>query len=72
MATTIQVSRDLIKELKRRKLYDKETYEEIIWDLIEDTQVLSDETLRNIEKSREEIESGNSHTLAEVKKELGL
>ena len=41
MATTIQVSNKLAQELKNRKMYDKESYEEIIWDLIEDTVELS-------------------------------
>ena len=51
---------------------NNETYEEIIWDLIEDRLELSEETKRNIEKSREEIKQGKVHTLVEVKKKLGL
>ena len=72
MATTIQISESLQKELLRRKLFDKETYEEVIWDLIEDTQELSEETKKEIAEARAEIAAGKSHTLAEVKKELGL
>ena len=33
MSTTIQVSEKLQKELAKRKIYEKETYEEVIWDL---------------------------------------
>ena len=72
MATTIQVSNDLLEELKNRKLYDKETYEEVIWDLIEDHKELSDETKKDLEISRKQIEKGEYYTLDEVKKELGL
>jgi len=72
MATTIQVSEQLVQELKKRKLYDQETYEEVITNLIEDTLELSQETKRNIEISRKEIKAGKVRTLAEVKKELGL
>jgi len=36
--TTIQVSNILHNELIKRKLFDRETYEEVIWDLIEDTR----------------------------------
>jgi len=72
MATTIQVSKELVKELKNRKLFDKETYEEIIWDLIEDTQELSEETKKELERSRKEIQEGKSYTVDQVKKELGL
>lgn len=72
MATTIQISKDLLKELKLHKMYDKESYEDIIWDLLEDTKELSDETLRDIKKSEEEIKKGKVHTLAEVEKKLKL
>ena len=72
MATTIQVSEELQHELVKRKLFDRETYEEVIWDLIEDCMELNDATKKELERSREEILSGKSHTLSEVKKELGL
>ncbi|MDY6932516.1 MAG: hypothetical protein SVJ22_11465 [Halobacteriota archaeon] len=72
MATTIQVSEELVKELKGRKLFDKESYEEIIWDLIEDTQELSEETKKDIEEARSEIARGEYVTLEEAKKELGF
>jgi len=70
--TTIQVSDVLHNELIKRKLFDRETYEEVIWDLIEDTRELNDQTKRDIEKARDEIKTGKVHTLAQVKKELGL
>ena len=72
MATTIQVSNELLETLKKRKFHEKESYEDIIWDLIEDTEELSEETLRDIEKSRAEIKAGKYHTLEEVRKRLGL
>ena len=70
--TSIQISKELAKELKKRKMYDKESYEEIIWDLIEDTMELSEETKKNIAISQAQIERGETYTLEEVKKELGL
>ena len=70
--TTIQVSNVLHNELINRKLFDRETYEEVIWDLIEDTRELNDQTKRDIEKARDEIKAGKVHTLAQVRKELGL
>ncbi len=72
MATTIQISEKLQKELSKRKLFDKETYEDVIWDMIEDTLELSDETKRDIEKSRKQIAQGKVHTLEEVKRKMGL
>ena len=72
MVTTIQISEKLQKELSKRRFSDKETYEEVIWDLIEDMLELSEETKRDIERSREEIKQGKVYTLAEVKKKIGL
>ena len=72
MATTIQISDNLLKELKQRKIYDKESYEELIWDLLEDNMELSEETKKHIEQSRKEIEQGKTTSLSEVKKKLGL
>jgi len=55
--TTIQVSDVLHNELIKRKVFDRETYEEVIWDLIEDTRELNDQTKRDIEKARDEIKA---------------
>ncbi len=72
MATTIQVSTTLLQELKHKKLYDKESYEEIIWDLLEDTMEITEETKHEIEQARKEIKRGKVHSLESIKKELGL
>ena len=72
MPTTIQVSEKLQKELAKRKRYEKETYEEVIWGLVEDSQELDQETKKEIAQARQEIREGKYHTLEEVKKELGL
>ena len=72
MATTIQVSEDLLNELKNRKQYSKESYEKVIWDLLEDSMELSEETKRHIKKSEEQIKKGETLTLEEVEEKLGL
>ena len=72
MDTTIQISKRLQKELLKRKLYEKETYEEIIWDMIEDSMELNDQTKKEIAETRAEIKEGKVHSLRKVKKELGL
>ncbi len=72
MATTIQISKDLQKELAKRKMFERESYEEIIWDLIEDTKELSAETKAAIEKARSEIKRGKFVTHEQLKKELGF
>ncbi|MHC1575857.1 MAG: hypothetical protein ACXQTE_00740 [Methanosarcinaceae archaeon] len=72
MATTIQISEELRSELTIRKLFVRETYEEVIWDILEDTKELSHETKKEIEEARKEINAGKFSTLEEVSNELGL
>ena len=72
MDTSIQISKKLQQELLKRKFFDKETYEDIIWDIIEDTAELNEQTKKDIEEARAQIKAGKVHTLAKVKKELGL
>lgn len=64
--TTIQISDALREELKRRKLHVKESYEDIIWDLLEDQMVLKDEILEKIKESIEEYKKGEYLTEEEV------
>jgi predicted transcriptional regulator len=72
MATTIQVSNKLMEELKNRKMYNKESYEDIIWELLEDTLELSEETKKHIAQSKKEISEGKTVTLEQIEKELNL
>ncbi|MCI0497873.1 MAG: hypothetical protein L0Z54_06255 [Thermoplasmata archaeon] len=71
MPTSIQISDELRKELVKRKFHDRETYEEVIRDLLEDSRELGEETRRELAEARAEIKAGRSRTLAEVKRELG-
>ena len=72
MATTIQVSEQLAQYLHTRKLYDKESYEEVIWDLLEDSMELSQETKQNILQSEKEFKEGKIVRLEEIKKRLRI
>ena len=72
MATTIQISEELKKELTKKKFSDRETYESIIWGLLEDTSELSKETKKELEEAREEIKSGKIYSLEQIKEELKI
>lgn len=72
MATTIQVSEELVGLLKERKLYERESYEEVILDMLEDTLTISEETKKELEEAREELKSGKVHSLEAVKKKLNI
>jgi len=66
MTTTIQISDELRDALKKRKLHSKETYEGVIWDLIEDQLTLKDEIVVEIEKGLKEYKEGKFVTADEV------
>jgi len=72
MVTSIQVTEELVNELKRMKMHEKETYEEIIWGLIEDRKEISAETKHGIVEAKKDIAAGRTVTLPELKKRLGM
>lgn len=72
MATTIQIGRDLLERLKLMKISGKESYEHIIWDLIEDTMELSEETKKNLKQSGRDIKEGRIFSLEGIKREFNL
>ncbi|MBU0757853.1 MAG: hypothetical protein KKF44_07305 [Nanoarchaeota archaeon] len=72
MVTTIQVSEELKDRLALRKMSDKDRYEDVIWDLLEDTLELNEQTKIEIKTARKEFSEGKFVTHAELKKELGI
>jgi hypothetical protein len=72
MATSIQISEELKKVLAKKKLHERETYENIIWNLLEDNIELNEQTKKELEDSRKEIRGGKTITLAQLKKELNI
>lgn len=72
MATTIQISEDLLDKLKELKLYEKESYEDLIWNLIEDRMELSDETKKNIAIAEKQIREGKVVSFDEIKRKFKL
>ena len=72
MATTIQISNELKSLLEKRKLHTRDTFEGIIFDLIEDTMELSEQTKKSILESEKDFKEGKFFTHEEIKKELGI
>ena len=70
--TTIQISSETKAKLDKMKLSARDTYNDVIENLIEDSMTLSDETKKEIEESIEEYKQGKVSTIAEVKKDLGM
>lgn len=67
METSIQVSKDLLNKLKIMKIYEKESYEDLIWDLIGDRMEISEEKKKNIFISEKQIKDGKTISLEELK-----
>lgn len=72
MATTIQIGDDLLERLKLMKISEKESYEHILWDLIEDSMELSEETKKNIAIAEKQIREGKVHKWEDIKKGLKI
>ena len=51
LATTIRISVKLKNELESRKLYRRETYEEVIWRIINDNRKLKEQYDELLERS---------------------
>ena len=70
MTIMISISDDLHNELIKRKMFESETYEEVIWDLVECTKELNAQTKKDIAKARAEIKAGKFHKFAQVKSQI--
>ncbi|MBS3055130.1 MAG: hypothetical protein J4452_01415 [Candidatus Aenigmarchaeota archaeon] len=75
MATTIQLEEKTKAKLDNLKIHPRDTYNKVIERLItisDDEGELSEETIRHIEQSLEDIKKGKIYTLEEVRKKLKL
>ncbi len=72
MATTIQVSEEMKENLDRMKLFERETYNEILERILEDEKELNEKTKAEVEEARKRINSGKFLTHEEVRKRIGL
>ena len=70
MVTTVRVSRELLQKLRERKTFDKETYEEVIWNLLEDRIELSEELKQAIKEAEAEFKAGRTVSHEQLRKEL--
>lgn len=74
MVTTIQLEEEIKNRLKEMKIHPRETYGEVIERLIQTgaEEELSTKTIKNIERSLEDVKSGRTYSAEEVKKKLGI
>lgn len=70
--TTIQITKKVKQYLDQLKVSKRDTYNQIIEDLIEDTLGLSDQALQDIQEALEDVKKGQLISHDEVKKQLGI
>ena len=73
--TTIQIQTTVKNKLESLKFYPRESFNSVIERLVEknvDDAPLSNKTLKNIEKSLEDIKAGRVFSHEEVKRKLNL
>ncbi len=69
MPTTIQISTSVKSNLDKMKIFERETYNEVIENMIEDNLELNEKTKREIEERRK---SDDLVSMKDVEKHLGL
>jgi len=72
MVTTIQIKEDIKSTLTQMKLFERETYNDVLERLIEDVHELNDETKKEIESAINEIKSGKYITHEKLADEMGF
>ncbi|MCH7850822.1 MAG: hypothetical protein IH845_04230 [Nanoarchaeota archaeon] len=72
MATTIQISNEIKSSLDKAKIYERETYNEVIAYLLEESLELNEKTKREIEEARMQVRKGETVSHEEVMKKYGL
>lgn len=72
MATTIQISDNVKSNLDSMKLFERETYNEVVERLVEEDMELSEKTEKEIELAIKRVKSGKFLTQEEVEKKLGI
>jgi predicted transcriptional regulator len=71
--TTILIDKHLKKRLDQLKIHPRESYNRVLERLVnlkEDKEELSDEAIRAIEQSLDEIKAGKTIPMTEVKRRL--
>ncbi len=72
MATTIQISHDLLSHLQKMKMYAKESYEDVVWDLVEDRLELSRETQEAIKEAEAQVKKGETVPFEDIVERLEI
>jgi len=72
--TTIQVNVETLEKLKTLKHFEKQSYDELLNNLIDncEEESLSEEEINEIQKGLEDVRLGRTIPIEQVAKELGI
>ena len=72
MPTTIQISNSIKGTLEKMKMFNRESYNDIIGRMIEDNLEINDKTKKEIDEARKRIQTGKFITQEQIEKDFGL
>jgi len=72
MSTTIQISDHVKEALEKMRIFERETYNEVIENMIEDQLEINEKTKKELDEARKRIKKGEFVTLEKVEKKFGL
>ena len=72
MPTTIQISNSIKKTLERMKMFNRESYNDIIERMLEDNLEINEKTKKEIDEARKRIQTGKFITQEQIERDFGL
>ncbi len=74
MKTTIQVDRNTLERLKALKQFERQSYNELLDNLIENVEeeTLGEEEIKEIKIALENVKKGKTYPIEDVAKEFGI
>ena len=72
--TTIQIKTNTLKRLKEMKVYSRESYDEVINNILDndEVEVLTEEDIKEIEEGLADVKSGRIRSIESIAEELGV
>ncbi len=72
MPTTIQISNSIKETLERMKMFNRESYNDIIERMIEDNLEINEKTKKELAEARKRIQTGKFITQEQIERDFGL
>lgn len=72
--TTVQINNETLERLKRLKVFNKQSYDDILNKLIDnfDEETLDEKEIMEIKEGLDDIKNGRTYSIESVAKELGV